>query len=382
MRRIRVCQLISSLEPSSSQRCVYGLAGHLDRSRFEVQVAALGGTAAAPAGADPEMSVLDLGGHWRREGPAGLVGMFRRGRFDLVHTHLLAADLLGRLAAGLAGVPHLVHTAHVAEMRHSRWHSAYARILSSGCDRIVCASQWVARSHARRCGLPRRMYSVIPHGIDPAGFARDDELRGRLRSRWGVGDEEVVFAFIGRLDAHAGIDTLLSAVSHLGARGEPQHLVVAGSGPKRYMVETYAQHGEGGQFTRYLGTVADVRGVLSAADCFVMPDRVTGSPLAAAEAMAASLPLIATRAPGVSEVAVDGQTALMIPPGQALELAGAMARMALDREFRARLGSAGRQYVTERFSIDAAVEAHAALYGEIVAAGSRRRGSFAGAARP
>ena len=73
---------------------------------------------------------------------------------DLLHTHLFHADLVGRIAASLAAVPHLVHTVHTAEGRFRPWQFAMARMFAGACDRIICVSPSVQRLHARRAGLP------------------------------------------------------------------------------------------------------------------------------------------------------------------------------------------------------------------------------------
>jgi len=299
-----------------------------------------------------------------------LTGLLRRERIDLLHTHLFHADLAGRIAADAAGVPHLVHTVWTAEGRFRPWQFAHARFFASRCDRIVCVSQSVREHHARRSGLPGRCYTVIPWGSDADEFRPDPAARRRLRAEWRLRDDDVLVAFVGRLEFYKGIETLLAAMSHLGARGDATHLVVAGDGPMRPVVENFVAHGEGGGHARMLGHVRDVRAVLSAADIFAIPSFWEGWPLALGEAMSAGLPAIGTDVPGIRDVLVDGQTGLMIEKGDAIALAESIRRLAGDAGLRRRLGEAGRRRIAERFGLDATVAAHARLYDEI--AGRRR----------
>ncbi|MCK4601189.1 MAG: glycosyltransferase, partial [Phycisphaerae bacterium] len=183
----------------------------------------------------------------------------------------------------------------------------------------------------------------------------------------GIADGAVLVAFVGRLDYQKGVDTLLAAASHLGARGSPMNLVIAGDGPKRRLVENFIKHGEGGRYCRLLGFISDVRAVLSAADIAAMPSRWEGWPLSLGEAMACGLAVVAAPVAGIGDVLVDGVNGLMVERGSPVALADAIERLARDGELRERLGQAARRDVADKHSIDANIAAHEALYGEIAA---------------
>jgi len=368
MRRIRICQLITELALAGAERCVYELVRRLDPRRFDVDVVALRGGQVARMLRRNGVPVTVLDVRWRLDVSklGALIRHLRGRRVDLLHTHLFHADLAGRLAAYEAGTPHLVHTVHVAEGRFRPWRFGFARWAANQYDRIVCVSESVRDYHARASGLPLRRYTVIPNGIDAPRFSGREASRKLLRARWGVRDEQVVVAFVGRLDVQKGIGRLLAAVSHLAARGDAVQLVIAGDGPKRGLVENFIAHGEGGASTRWLGFVEDVAGVLSAADVFVIPSRWEGFGLAATEAMAAGLPVIGTKVPGLREVILPGRTGLLIEPGDSQALAEAIHHLATDKDLRARMGAAGRKRVTEHFSIAANVAAHEQLYEQVM----------------
>ncbi len=372
MRRIRICQLITELRPAGAERCVYELARRIDRERFEMRVACLRGGSLVDSLREAGIAVTVLGvrGKWDVLKLARLSTMLARAKIDLLHTHLFHADLAGRAAASLAGVPHLLHTVHVAEGRFRPWQFAYARAMAGCCERIVCVSNAVRDFHASRTGLPADRYLVIHNGVDAAAYARDDAERTRLRDRWAVRSGDMLVAFVGRLDQQKGVDTLLAAAEKLTGRGAIK-FVIAGDGPQREMVESFVDRQGGSGCVRYLGRVDEVRAILSAADMLAMPSRWEGLPLAAAEAMAASLPIVATRVAGLSELVVDGETGLLIPPDDATSLVEAIERLAGDAALREKLGAAGRQRVIKKFSIDTNVAAHEKLYLQIV--GRRRQ---------
>lgn len=368
MRRVRICQLITELGLGGAERILYELVKRIDRQRFDVQVASLRGGEVREwiAQVGVRTRVLGVRGKWDATKLPALVELLRRERIDILHTHLFHADLVGRAAKYLAGVPHLVHTVHTAEARWRPWQFAFGRLTAGLCERIVAVSPSVRDFHARRSGLPPHRYLVIPNGVDPSAYERDGESRLRLRALWKVAPDDVLVAFVGRLSEEKGVETLLAAMRKLGSPGEAPGLVIAGDGPRRKTVERFIAAEAAGRRIRLLGFTADVRGVLSAADIFAAPSRWEGFGLAAAEAMAASLPVVATRVEGLRDLVVEGQTGLLIAPDDPDALADRIMRLARDAELRERLGRAGRSRLCSRFNIAANIGAHEALYAELI----------------
>ena len=368
MSRIRICQMITELGLAGAERCVYELSERLNKDRFDVQVVAMRGGKVAEwlREAGIKVTVLGVRGKWDLFKLRQFVGLLRRERIDILHTHLFHADLAGRVGASLAAVPHLIHTVRTAEGRFRPWQFAFARLFCDSCDQIVCISRSVRDLHSRKSGLPLSRYVVITNGIDTDAFRRDEPSRTRLRAQWGIDGDAPLVAYVGRLAREKGIEMLIAAMSHLAARGKPMDLVIAGDGPRRGVVENFIAHGEGGRRCRMLGLVDDVRGVLSAADIHVMPSRWEGFGLAAGEAMAASLPVVATRVAGLRDLIIDGRTGLLVGRDDVRALAEAVERLGDDAELRRRLGEAGRRLVVEKYRIEANIAAHEKLYLEVV----------------
>jgi len=375
MAKLKVCQLVTDLALGGEEAAVCELARGLDPDRFAVRVVAFRGGQAAgrfeAAGVD--LTVLDVRGSWDPSTLSRLTDALRAHGTDLLHTHLFHADLAGRPAARLAAVPHVVHTVHTTAGRFRPWQFAYARFLANSCDRIVCVCPTARELHARRSGLPAWRYAVIPDGVGPEAFGRDGAARRALRSDWGVGDECVLVGFLGPLEQERGIDALLGAVSHLGARGDPVEVVIAGDGPRRQAVENFIAHGEGGRHARFAGGPRCRRDLLAAVDVLVAPCRWEVRPLELVEAMAAGVPAIVTDVPGVRDIVVDGQTGLVVRRGDVAALAEAVVRLVRDRALLAALAQAGKAAVKERFTIAATVAAHEALYAEVAGGPPRGR---------
>ena len=361
--------MITELRPAGAERSLYELATRLDPDRFDVRVVALRGGQVADwlVEAGIRTDVLGVRGRWDVFKLGRLAKLLRRERADILHTHLFHADLAGRAGASLAAVPNLVHTVRTAEGRFRPWHFAFARFFAGRCRRIICVSPSVLAGHSRRSGLPQQYYTLIPNGIDVQAYARDDEARTKLRRQWGVGRDQPVAVFVGRLTEDKGIETLLSVVSHIASRGQGLHLVVAGDGPMRNVVENYAAHGEGGERCHVLGHVRNVRDVLSAADMFITTSRWEGMPLAVIEAMACSLPIVGTDVAGTRDAVQRDKAGLLVPADDVVALADTVARLAAHADLRESLGQTGRQFASQHFTIDATVAAHETLYDQVAA---------------
>jgi len=364
MDRLRVCELITDLAPAGAERCVYELATRLDRERFDVRVAGLRGGAVAERLRDAGVSVevLDVRGKWDFLKLARLIDLLRAWRTEILHTHLFHADLAGRIAAAITGSVRLIHTVHIAEARFRPWQYAFARMTAHMCRAIIAVSPSVLEHHAARSGLPRARYVLIPNGIDLDAYSADPERRARLRAQWGVAESEALVAFVGRLDHQKGLDTLLNAMRILIGRGVAVKLVIAGEGPQRPLVDSFIADEAAGKNVRLLGFSDDVRGVLSAGDMLAIPSRWEGFGLAAGEAMAASLPVIATDVAGLRDVVIPERTGLLVQKENPDALAESIERLGGDGDLRRRMGKAGRNRVEEHFDIKAMVTAHENLY--------------------
>lgn len=361
---IRVCQLITELAPAGAEQCVYDLATRLGEA-FAPHVIALRGGAVADRlrSAGVAVDVLGLCHKADVASLAKLPGLLRRACPDVLHTHLFHADLAGRVAMCAAGVGcATVHTLHVAELRALPWRRAWLRASLGGLDRVVAVSEAVAAFYHRRAGVGRAKLAVIHNGVDARRFRWSSDACRHWRDRLGLTPADRVCLFVGRLDCQKGVDVLLDAFAAVVKRFDQALLLLAGDGPERPAYERQIERlGLAGR-VRLLGHVDDVAGLLSAGEMLVMPSRWEGFGLAAAEAAGCELPVIASNVPGLAEVVRHGQTGLLVPPGDADALAGAMERLLGDATSAAIMGALGRKRVLANFRIDRFVAAHANLY--------------------
>jgi glycosyltransferase involved in cell wall biosynthesis len=352
--------LITLAEVGGAQSYVAALLPGLARD-FDVAVAAYGPGPLREAAAANGIRFIPLR-HVRRPvspwrdplGLAELVRLLRRERPDILHASSSKAGVLGRLAALLAGVPIRIFTVHGWAFSA---HSGAASRLYHWADRLmrplttvtICVSD-----HSRARGLEAgtctaEETAVIPNAVDlqPAPAARRDP------------DRPVLVA-VGRLKAPKDFLTLVRAVALLPA--DSVEALVVGEGPDRAGLEAEVRRLGIGERVHLVGERRDVPELLANADVFVLSSASEGMPVSVLEAMAAGLPVVGSRVGGVPELVVDGETGLLVEPGNAGELAAAIDRLLADPGLRVQLGEAGRERVQRHFALDPFRRAHVELY--------------------
>lgn len=283
-------------------------------------------------GAAPFYAELGRGGiPFTRAGLAvGLMRDLRRWRADLVHTHLVHADVYGALAAGRAT---LISTKHNDDPFRAGPFRFVERLIARRAARVICITESLARFNRERVGLPAEKLEVIHYGMDepPAAWA-PDELE--------LPEGKIVVA-VCRLVPQKGLDVAVEAMAGVDAT-----LVVLGEGPERERLEAQARE----LSVRLLlpGRVGDVASVLRRADVLVHPARWEGFGLALLEAMLAGLPVVATRVSSIPEIVVDGETGLLVPPDDPAALRAALERILANP---GELGAAGHERARREFSV-------------------------------
>ncbi|MBC7106760.1 MAG: glycosyltransferase, partial [Firmicutes bacterium] len=236
---------------------------------------------------------------------------------DLVHTHGVRANLLGRIAARLARRP-LVTTVHsLLRMDYptlwTRLPNALAERLTRGLTRrFIAVSRQLAEELVREGVAPARV-SVIYNGIDVEDF-QPRRPRDQVRRELGYGPGVPLVATVARLHPVKGHRYLLEAARLVvEARPEVRFLVV-GAGPGRENLEAYAEQLGVGKQVRFTGFVSDVASLLGAVDLVVVPSLWEGFGLTAVEALNVGVPVVATAVGGLPEVVRPRETGLLVPP--------------------------------------------------------------------
>lgn len=309
---------------------------------------------------------------WDAHGALGLRPLLAGA--DVVHTHDRRAGLFARVLAKARGAK-VVHTYHglpeeiavelgrddgyrdplVSPLRRAWLRGGYLRIEAALAllGAVVVPSEAMA-SYLASCGVPRSRLRVIPSGVDVVRTAPRPTLH-----------DPPVVAVMANLERWKGVDVLLDTCgTHLNAGGTHVHVDVYGDGSERGALEVQAVRL--GVDATFHGHVAGARErVAESADVVVVPSRAENLPMAALEAMAAALPVVATRVGGVRELVEDGVTGIVVPPDDPGAMAAAIAKVISDDTLRVAMGAAGAARIAARFSADGVARRLVDLYGEL-----------------
>jgi glycosyltransferase involved in cell wall biosynthesis len=265
---------------------------------------------------------------------------------DLVHTHLVHADVYGAL-----GARRLVSTKHNDDPFRAGAFRFVERALARRASRVIAITEALARFQVERVGLPADKLEVIHYGLDD------------LPAAWGsnppddVPPDARVLLAVCRLEPQKGLDVAVRALPDIRAHHPDAELVVLGEGPQRSELERLA--GELDVPVHLLGRVPDVAAWLRRADLLVHPARWEGFGLALLEAMLASKPVVATNVSSIPEIVADGETGLLIAPDDPAALATALIRVLDDP---GDYGERGRERAQSQFNVTHMADRTLALY--------------------
>lgn len=317
--------------------------------------------------------VISPAGDWG--GAAGLARrsvqlarLIRRFRAEVVH----AAAPMAYRALGLAAIP--AGAARVCHLGFPPERGELERSFVGGPDAVIgCYDGQAEENRARiRAIKPQCLVIGVPNGVDTHRFSPGVRSPEAAALREGAA---VVVAILGHISDVKGYPTFVEAAARI-ASGRPDCLFVAIGGEttqpgcRAALEQRIRALGLEARF-RFLGFRTDVAEILRAVDVVALPSSAEGFPLAVLEAMATGCAVIATPVGGVPEVVSDGDTGLLVPPGDVDALISALNQLVASPERRARLGAAGRQRIEERYAIDVFARAVQNVYDRILLA--RRR---------
>jgi len=285
---------------------------------------------------------------------------------DVVHAHGLRAGAFAALAGCPGALAVTVHNAPPAGGAGRVIHAALERLTARRADAVTWVSTDLG-ARMRRAGARDGGQAVV---AAPAFPAPATDQVAAARASLGEAGRPAVFA-AGRLAAQKGFTVLIEAAARWQGRDPVPVLAIAGEGP---LADDLAAGARAARVqVRFLGRRADVPALMAAADVVVVPSLWEGQPLVVQEALRAGRPVVASRAGGIPDLTgEDG--ALLVPPGDAAALAGAVLAVLDDRGVAARLGVAATERARALPDARDAVDSVAALYGRLRRATAGRIG--------
>ncbi|MBM3306809.1 MAG: glycosyltransferase [Candidatus Eisenbacteria bacterium] len=302
---------------------------------------------------------------------AELLVQMRRGAFDIVHTNSSKAGIVGRVAARLAGVPHIVHTVHGWGF-HDRMRPAVRRLyvllerfMQPWTRPLVAVSNRTIRIGLEH-GIGRpEAYRLVRSGIPMDAFSPDREIGRSVRARLGVGDGELLVGSVGRLSPQKNPLDFVRVAEGLLKRHANARFLYVGDGPLRAEVERAVA--DAGIKDRVLlpGIRGDVPDLLRAMDVLVMTSLWEGLPRVIPQALATGVPVVSYDISGIDECVHDGLNGYLVPEGAVDVMVDRLALLARDTALRAEMVRRAREDLDPSFTEDAMIRELEGVYEEL-----------------
>lgn len=365
MSGFHILHLIDDLEVGGAERVMSDLAGHLKMRGYTVAVCSFrnGEVRRKLEREGIEVIILNKNRPYDPVFLFKLASIIKRRRVDLVHSHLIVADIYGWIACKLLSLPFMitVHGEGLTDLRHG---GSVLNFIMRRTGRVVAVSEDLRRKIARKAS-PDNL-STVHNGIEIEAFNLDHRSIPPANIDPRLNESDLIVGSVGRLHPVKGYGYLLEAVPKVKAAVPRVKFVIAGEGVLRRELEEKAERLGIGGTVLFLGHRDDIPEVLSCFDIFVLPSLTEGISISILEAMAASKPVIATDVGGNPEVVEGGTTGVLVKPENPDELARAIVALAENPTMRDAMGRAGRKRVMERFSMKAMVSKYEGLYDDLI----------------
>ena len=382
MTRARVLKVVPTLMCGGTENQFMTLGRMLDRSRFDVGFACL--RRWGPFVEElrqlgiplQEYQVTTFRSVHALTQQARLARQISRGRIDIVHAYNFYGNVFAIPPARLMA-PVVIASIRDRSPYLTSMQKRVQRYACQFADRILVNAEAVKDWLIKDEGYDPANIVVIRNGVDLARFA-EAPAGDRLRRELGIAAEARLVVLVSRLARLKGIEQFLQAAAALKPRyPDVRFLIVGETSPPdpAYLEQLHALSRSLGvaDVVLFTGLRSDVPSVLSAADVAVMPSLNEALSNVLLESMAAGVPVVATRVGGTPEALIDGETGLLVPPGDAGAIAGAVSRLLDDRELARRLGCAARRLMAAQFSVQRMVSATEDVYATLLARKQPRR---------
>jgi len=290
----------------------------------------------------------------RLDGVLALRRWLRANPPDVVSTHSSTDSWLVALGTQLPIVRTRHISAPVPRNMLTRW--LYGR-----ATRVVTTGEALKRDLVERTGVSAERIESVPTGADPLVYAPGDKYAARMHLS--LPQDAILIGIVATLRSWKGHRHLVEALP-AGAM-----LVIVGDGPQREALEAQVRAAGLQARVQFAGNQRDVVPWLQALDIFALPSYANeGVPQALMQAMLVGLPCVTTTVGGIGELAIDGTTAVIVPPENPDALRLALERLMGDPALRTQLGAAARRHFSERFSYERMLDRMEAIYREAAAA--------------
>ena len=348
--RYRVLHVIDSLDLGGAQVVLENLIRHGDAERFEFEVAAMHGRGqmwdrlAALGGPMHSLS------HHHKV-PFYVPRLAWRcltRSYDVVHTHLLAANVIAKPIAAMCGVRVRINHDHCNDKLTDprAWALPADTFTNALSTHIVAVSESTREFLLSREGVAEDRVTTIHNGIDTGIYRPRPAERAVAREKWNLPAEAFIVGGVGRLTHQKNFELFLN----IAAQIPHAFFVIGGAGEDETALRAQVVRLGLERRVKFLGYVADMPSLWPALDCLLLTSRYEGLPITILEAMACGVPIVASNLDGMREILRDGENAALVPPGETALFVNAVRALIEQPAHSARLAGAALVTVREGYS--------------------------------
>jgi glycosyltransferase involved in cell wall biosynthesis len=362
--KIKICQIIPTLDQGGAEKQMALLARHLDPARFESHVIVL--SRSGPL----ESQLREAGVHLHfiakrfKADPFSFYRLLRALqtiRPHVVHTWIFAANSYGRTAAWWTQVPMVIAGERCVDNWKGFLHLWIDRFLAKKSDIIATNSKQVADFY-QKSGISKDLFRVIPNAVEASAvrIAREDFFR-----RLNLQPRRFIIGSVGRLWPQKGYEDLIWAAELVRVALKDVWFVILGDGPQRQHLQKLRDQYGAQDAVRFAGHRHDAKELISSFDLLWNGSRYEGQSNAILEAMAAGVPVVASGIPENRDLVTHGYNGYLYQPGEVGELTRITCNLLPNAVLREELGQAGQRRAMQSFSLEAMVSNYTQLYDSV-----------------
>lgn len=362
---MKILQLTNVSDIGGAEKMVLNLVTHINRDKFDVSVASLDGRGnLAHKVRSQGLFHIDLQVRhpfrFLRKAPLFL----RENRFDFIQTHGARAEFLGAWLGKLAGIRHVISTIHDVYGMEHRLKVVLTRVTTRRIDRWVAVTPMIKEMAIKKFHVPAKSIELIESGIS----FNDSELADveDIRKKYQIPQDVTIILSVANLRPVKGHQHILRAITlfDVEIRRKVKFMFV-GVDQSHGIYQKMARDLGVAEQVIFVGFVDDVKPYLAAANIFLLASESEGLPLSLLEAMAARLPVVASRVGGIPFAVRHNDSGVLIPPGSAESIHQTILQLIGNQQQCEAMALNAQQIVRSRFSTEKMVKYYEALYESI-----------------
>jgi len=353
----RIFYLITDLDVGGAESMLFELAQRIDKNKFIPEIGCLKGKGIVGEKLEAlgiKVRCFCVEKPWHIYKLLKIASFLKKGRFDILHSYLFHANIIGRICGRIAGIPIIISSIRVCEKK-KLYHLWMDKITNWMVSLEICVSKEVKNFTIEKAGIPEYKLEIVENGIS-------DSFLDAVTSHRNKKAHSLVVGTIARLSRQKGIEYLLYAAKRVIEQFSDIAFIIAGKGPLASQLKELSIELGISDKVKFLGFKNNIPELLSVIDIFVLPSLWEGMPNVVLEAMAAGKPVIATDTGGSKDIIRSNVNGVLVEPENSEALAEAILKLLGDPAQRQRLGQSARETVKKRFSIDKTISKTEQVY--------------------